>query len=88
MATIDLDARRAARAEQAGEAPSVVFGGVTFQMPPEMPIEFLELLAGGKVAAALRTLFGPKTDEFLAGSPSMADVTALAEVYGVDPTKR
>lgn len=88
MASIDLDARRAARAEQAGEQPTVVFGGATFVLPLEMPIEFLELLSGGKVAAALRTLFGDHTDEFLAGTPSMADVTALAEVYGVDPTKR
>lgn len=88
MPTVDLDARRAARAEQAGEVPTVLFGGVTFRLPAEMPIEFLELLAKGQVRPALQTLFGDQTDEFMSGTPSMADVTAIAEVYGVDPTKR
>ena len=86
MAVFDLDARRAARAEQQ-EAPTVRFGGHDYTLPAELPVVFLEHVRGGHVRDALAVLLGDDVEQFLAANPSMQDVLGIAEVYAVDPTK-
>lgn len=54
MGRLDLDAARAARAEQGGEAPVVGFGGVDFVLPSEPPFAFLEGL--GRFAEAAKDI--------------------------------
>ena len=44
--TVNLDKARAARQEAAGEGPSVVFGGKTYQLPSELPFGVLEAFRG------------------------------------------
>lgn len=92
---IDLDAARAARREAQGEAPTVVFGGETFVLPPELPYTALEALRGmadtetapGAMVDLTRALLGDGYERFTALDPSMEDVTELVggamNEYGV-----
>jgi hypothetical protein len=89
---LDLDAARAARSEAQGEAPSILFGGTTFDLPVELPWEIAEAAAAGDGAGALRAielLLGDRWAEFKALKPSLADVMVivegLGEIYGVSP---
>lgn len=43
---IDLDKARAARREALGEGPTLVFGGKTYQLQPELPFGVLEAFKG------------------------------------------
>lgn len=99
--TIDLDALRAARLEAAGESPTVVFGGVTFALPPELPFEVAEYAAiltdedvtdAASVSAikgCFRELLDEQYDAFMALRPSKEDVDALfgavMDLYGTSP---
>lgn len=47
----DLDALRAARAEAAGDPPTVTLAGETFTLPVEMPWAVVEALAHDTAAA-------------------------------------
>lgn len=80
---LDLDARRAARAEQSGEPPVVVFGGEKFDLPAELPLTFMEHLAAGRFASAVEALVGDQAPAFLAHGPSMEDLMELSEMYAV-----
>ncbi len=98
---VDLDAARAARREAKGEAPKVVFGGETFDLPIEMPFEIVEelgrlqsagedgTLAGQAVLAVVHLLMGDQYKAFMAHRPSMDDLTELAngamKEYGFGP---
>ena len=89
----DLDAARAARAEQNGEHPTIKFGGVIFELPFEMPFSIVESVGemqaaqessdGYKVSqmlnAVAQDLFGDRYEEFLSFQPSMLDMQSLLE---------
>lgn len=97
----DLDARRAARAEALGEAPTFRLGGQTFTLPVEMPMALLESVArisgeatGGALVAAvlpaLEIILGPEQwVTFVEVRPSLEDVVEVADflftAYAVDP---
>lgn len=84
---IDLDAARAARAELAGPAPTVKFGGKILTLPVEMPLDFALLAAAEKFRDAIGALLGDQADVFFGMAPSIQDVFALIEmassVYGL-----
>lgn len=94
MATFDLDAARAARAEKRGPNPTITVDSREWEMAPELPMEVLELVDKGNVRAAFdRLVIGPVDDDgedapaFPSGSLTVQDVAALVEeVYKVDPT--
>lgn len=91
MATVDLDAARAARREAKNEAPKVTFGGREFVMPIEMPFGVVVCLGrmaeaetakdNGSISAIiveiLKLLLGDEYDAFMALGPSEKDITAL-----------
>jgi len=90
MTTIDLDAARAARQEamKDTEAPNVVIGGESFDLPPELPfgvfLKFAEAKSNPEKALEnmrwfVDVLFGDKADDFLKHGPSFDDVIALME---------
>jgi hypothetical protein len=83
---INLDAARAARRETLGETPTVVFGGETFELEPELPFALVDALldAGDEetakvavVKAMAKAMFGDRYADFMAKNPSMADVQEL-----------
>jgi hypothetical protein len=59
VATIDLDAARAARREAKGESIAIRFGGEEFVLPPELPFDVAEHLGG----IAAQSGDGKLTDE-------------------------
>lgn len=91
---IDLDEARRAREEAAREAGEVVepksfrFGGEVFELPPELPFEFIEALGqaasydGARSAAALgqalrSVMPGRDIERLYAKRPLEADILAL-----------
>jgi hypothetical protein len=81
--SVDLKARRAARAEAAGEPPSVEFDDYKWELPLELPLSFIEALSRNELTSACRELFGDKGDEFLAVvRPTLEDMAELAKLYG------
>lgn len=89
---LDLDARRAARREAASEPVSFTFGGETFDLPVEMPVAAIELVAGvdvealsdeqavGLIVPILRALLGPEQwARFSTHSPTLEDVSDLSD---------
>lgn len=85
---VDLDALRAQRLETAGER-SVVFGGRTFRLLPEVPFEYAEVFRQGRRVDATRLLFidQDEADAFFALRPSADDVAGLVSLYSVTPGK-
>ena len=98
MEALDLDAARAARREALGETPQIRLGGVTYDLPVEIPYRVAELMvevstkseaeSGSVISDIIRILFGDRTDEFMAQA-SVQDVGVLFErlvaLYGVGP---
>jgi hypothetical protein len=86
---IDLDAARAARAEAAGEPPTVKLSGRTFTLPHELGVRFATIIADGDVEEAVRYLFNGQADAFWELDPHPEDIKAffagLRTVYGIDP---
>jgi hypothetical protein len=83
MAHLDLDARRAARAEKAGPAHTIRCNGTTFDLPTELPLVFVEHLNEGRLLAAVRALVGERADEFVSVvNPSLGDLADISELYG------
>jgi hypothetical protein len=81
--TVDLKARRAARHEAKGEAPTVDYEGTTFTLPVELPLTFVEALQANQLATACRELFGERGDEFISlVKPSIEDLGEIATLYG------
>lgn len=90
---VDLDAARAARAEQNGEHPTVKFGDQIFELPTEMPFTIVESVNEMQAAQAesdgfriskmltviAQDLFGDHYTEFLDKHPSMLDMQLLLE---------
>lgn len=83
MSTFDLNAYRAAKADQ--DKPKVVkVGRRTFRLPASLPLSTLESFGEGQIKAGLTTLGG---DEFAAAlydqgitADELSDM--LAELYG------
>jgi hypothetical protein len=83
VTALDLKARRAARLEKAGPAPTVTWDDVTFTLPRELPLLFVDAFAANKPGEACRYLFGDRADEFMRlVQPSIEDLGELAEFYG------
>jgi hypothetical protein len=87
MATLDLDAKRAARSEARNESHEVVFGGETFTLPPKIPLESMELMGEAKFREAFRILLGDEETvrRFFAHRPDSDDLEELLELYGSAP---
>ena len=87
---LDLDAARAARAETRGEAPTITFGGETFNLPAELPMRYIWTLIDGEDMDALKVLFNGQLDRFLAAGPTREDILALIagvpKLYGLGPS--
>lgn len=83
---LNLDAARAARDEVRGEAPKVIFGGETFTLPAELPMDYVWTL-GEDDMATLKTLFNGQLDRFKALKPTREDLLALIagvpKLYGL-----
>lgn len=90
---IDLDAARAARLETAANPPSIVLGGNTFQLPPELPIDVVDHASAGEFKLAVLALFvgdEAEAQRFLDSAPgglTMQDLKALLDeleaMYGM-----
>ncbi|MEO6629216.1 MAG: hypothetical protein ABIP03_11690 [Aquihabitans sp.] len=82
MASLDLDARRA---ESKGEPHEVTVGGVSYELPPTLPMYVAECLSKGAVLEACVTLVGEAAAPGLARELDVNEVTAiLEELYGFD----
>jgi hypothetical protein len=85
---VDLDARRAARAErEPNPRPhTLTLGGRAFTLPARCPLEALDLMAEGAFRRAFsKLLAGPDdTEAFFAVDPPVddADLEDLMAVYG------
>lgn len=86
MARIDLDAKRAARAEADKTPHELVLGGETFQVPAHMPLEVIDLMTDGKMRPAFEILLGdPDTvSRFFGHRPDDLDLEAMMAVYNPD----
>jgi hypothetical protein len=84
MAHLDLDAKRAARAEAENAPHEVVLGGETFTLPPRIPLECLDLVQEGDFRAAFRLLLDDEEAliRFLAHRPDDEDLAELLGLYG------
>lgn len=82
-ARVDLLARRAARIEANGDAHIFIVGAMEYTGPPELPLNFVDLLREARFTDALRTLFGDRTDEFMRlAQPTFGDLMEIAREYG------
>jgi len=91
--TFDLDAARAARAEQTREPKEFTFGGEHYELPVECPFDFIRWL-GVNDHIAMSALLGPdQYERFMAVSPpptvdDVSDLVAfVAKVYGLGGAK-
>lgn len=76
---LDLDKARAARAH---DGHVIVFGGTTFELPPEMSVECGELFAAGDIRGGMTDLLGAQADKFYELRPTVNDLDVL--VNGTD----
>lgn len=77
---IDLDAAAEARAANRGEPIEVVFKGDTFELPAELPADFLELIADDRLTPAMVSLLGEEEAvRFMGHKPSVEDLIEFAQ---------
>lgn len=92
--TIDLRAAREARGAAQKERvtlkvpdPANLDEDLTFSLPPELPLGFLELILTDQILEAFRALVGDRAEE-LRGALYFEDAEELAdqiaEVYGIE----
>jgi hypothetical protein len=84
-AVIDLDARRAQRAEAAGEPIDVRLGGDVFTFPTvrEWPVDLADVLSRGDLMGGLRLLLPPDDfDRFMGHRPTLGDLSDLFDGLG------
>lgn len=84
MTRVNLDAKRAARAEARGENPIVTLGGRDFELVGEMPLALVEKLTSGDMGGAVELLLAnaDDIDDFMANRPTVKDLEVIAEIYG------
>ena len=78
MGDLDLDAARAARAESRSEPHHILVDGEKFELPPELPWDYFEILETGEMKDALQYLLEDGFDAFWAHRLSADDVKDLA----------
>ncbi len=83
MASFDLDAARAARAEARGEPPTVTFGGEEYVMPAELELEAAEHLMFGRPTQFVKALLGEDWERFNANKPTLNDLKDLSDGLAV-----
>lgn len=74
---LDLDKARAARDAARGEPNTLTFGGKTFDLPPELPLEAAEVIERGNVRAGMTALLNGQAEAFFALEPTMDDIHVL-----------
>lgn len=83
---VDLDARRAQRAEAMGESSTVRLGGESFTFPAvgAWPVEIVDVLGkDGDLLAGLKLLLSEEDfPRFMAQRPTMGDISDLFEALG------
>lgn len=82
MAKVDLDAI-AARSEGKRETHTVTVGGVDFELVPEMPLEFAELLNEARMTEAVRCLLVNPEEAQLMLSLERKDSTGKVYAHGI-----
>jgi hypothetical protein len=81
MANVDLDAAKRARAEQRGEPNTVTFGGLVFELVPEIGYEVAEALQAGSWQRTMEGLLGDEQAKtFFEQNPTVNDLRTL--LYG------
>lgn len=94
---VDLDKARAARREAKGAGPEIIFGGITYELQPELPFGVLEgmrqMAAGeehgpGALVSIAEALLGEHYEAWKATQPSIDDLNDLIggvmEEYGIE----
>lgn len=85
--TIDLNAAREARGAATKEPVDLHVGELVFELPAELPLEFVELIYADQIVEAFRSLVGDRAEE-LRAALYFEDVEELAaqigEVYGIE----
>jgi len=76
---IDLDKIRAARAEVEQQPIVVTYKEQDFELPPELPFDFADLLGRGHAREAFGVLLGDDTERFFALKPTLPDIKDLSE---------
>jgi hypothetical protein len=86
MATLDLDAKRAARAEASMTPHEVILGGKTYRLRARMPLEFTDHLNEGRIVEAVKLLLIDPTEweQLRLAVPDDEDLLAITELYAVD----
>ena len=79
MAVVDLDAKRAARSEAENTPHTVRLGGEEFQIPPRLPLAFMDHLVNMDFGQAMRALLGDEWPRFAKLDPDMDDLMEIAE---------
>lgn len=84
---VDLNARRAARAEKQGDPPEVRLGDDVFVLRREVPLNFAELAGANRLRDCCALIVGEdRVDQFLAHGISGEDLEdILREAYGQEP---
>lgn len=83
--TLNLDAKRAARAAARGEPMRMVLAGETFDLVAEMPIEIGDLANDSKLTEAFKMMLAQPDDDWdrlLACRPSFNDILDVVEFFG------
>jgi hypothetical protein len=83
--TLNLDAKRAARAAARGEPMRMVLSGETFDLVPEMPIEIGELANDNRIGEAFKLMLAAPEedwDRLKTCRPSFNDILDVVEFYG------
>lgn len=78
MPIYDVDEARAARMAARGEQEdSFRYGGASFSIPPEMPLDAAEALADGNARTFMAVILDGQVDKFWEMRPSLYDVRDL-----------
>ena len=87
MTVKDLDAKKAARSEAQKEPHEIILGGETFELPPRIPLESIELMATAEFREAFRVLLGDEDTarRFFAHRPDDGDLEEIMGLYGTGP---
>lgn len=77
----DLDAKRAARKEAAGDPFTFRFAGEVYQIPPakQWPLQAVEAFSLGQMRTAMQALLGP--DQWARFGEAQADLGDLTDLF-------